>query len=213
MKKHVLLLTFLMVSCAHETIIPISIETEFGPIQLELYPDVAPITVSNFLRYVDENRYDDLHFYRVVHMENQPDNDVKIEVIQGGLGFDMHPMELPAIIHETTNKTGIRHLNGTLSMARMEPGTASSEIFLCINDQPELDYSGKRNPDGQGFAAFGKVISGMDVIRKIQLLPETKQMLDKVVKVNSIQRNGDIDQGRKKTLEKFLSTMNYRGNK
>jgi len=196
MKKHVLLLTFLMVSCTHETIIPISIETELGPIQLELYPDGAPITVSNFLRYVDENRYDDFHFYRVVHMENQPDNDVKIEVIQGGLGFDKHPMELPAIIHETTNKTGIRHLNGTLSMARMEPGTASSEIFLCINDQPELDYSGKRNPDGQGFAAFGKVISGMDVIRKIQLLPETKQMLDKVVKVNSIQRNGDIDQGR-----------------
>ena len=196
MKKHVLLLTFLMVSCARETIIPISMETELGPIQLELYPDRAPITVSNFLRYVDENRYEDFHFYRVVHMENQPDNDVKIEVIQGGLGFDKHPMELPTIVHETTDKTGIRHLNGTLSMARMEPGTASSEIFICINDQPELDYSGKRNPDGQGFAAFGKVISGMDVIRKIQLLPETKQMLDKVVKVNSIQRNGDIDQDR-----------------
>ena len=196
MKKHVLLLTFLMVSYARETIIPISMETELGPIQLELYPDRAPITVSNFLRYVDENRYEDFHFYRVVHMENQPDNDVKIEVIQGGLGFDKHPMELPTIFHETTDKTGIRHLNGTLSMARLEPGTASSEIFICINDQPELDYSGKRNPDGQGFAAFGKVISGMDVIRKIQLLPETKQMLDKVVKVNSIQRNGDIDQDR-----------------
>ena len=196
MKKHVLLLTFLMVSCARETIIPISMETELGPIQLELYPDRAPITVSNFLRYVDENRYEDFHFYRVVHMENQPDNDVKIEVIQGGLGFDKHPMELPTIVHETTDKTGIRHLNGTLSMARMEPGTASSEIFICINDQPELDYSGKRNPDGQGFAAFGKVISGMDVIRKIQLLPETNQILDKVVKVNSIQRNGDIDQDR-----------------
>ena len=196
MKKHVLLLTFLMVSSARETIIPISMETELGPIQLELYPDRAPITVSNFLRYVDENRYKDFHFYRVVHMENQPDNDVKIEVIQGGLGFDKHPMELPTIIHETTDKTGIRHLNGTLSMARLEPGTASSEIFICINDQPELDYSGKRNPDGQGFAAFGKVISGMDVIRKIQLLPETKQMLDKVVKVNSIQRNGDIDRDR-----------------
>ena len=196
MKKHVLLLTFLMVSYARETIIPISMETELGPIQLELYPDRAPITVSNFLRYVDENRYEDFHFYRVVHMENQPDNDVKIEVIQGGLGFDKHPMELPTIVHETTDKTGIRHLNGTLSMARLEPGTASSEIFICINDQPELDYSGKRNPDGQGFAAFGKVISGMDVIRKIQLLPETKQMLDKVVKVNSIQRNGDIDRDR-----------------
>ena len=196
MKKHVLLLTFLMVSYARETIIPISMETELGPIQLELYPDRAPITVSNFLRYVDENRYEDFHFYRVVHMENQPDNDVKIEVIQGGLGFDKHPMELPTILHETTDKTGIRHLNGTLSMARLEPGTASSEIFICINDQPELDFGGKRNPDGQGFAAFGKVISGMDVVRKIQLLPETNQILDKVVKVNSIQRNEDIDRDR-----------------
>ena len=171
-------------------------ETELGPIQLELYPDRAPITVSNFLRYVDENRYEDFHFYRVVHMENQPDNDVKIEVIQGGLGFDKHPMELPTIIHETTDKTGIRHLNGTLSMARLEPGTASSEIFICINDQPELDFGGKRNPDGQGFAAFGKVISGMDVVKTIQLLPETKQMLDKVVKVNSIQKNVEIDRDR-----------------
>ena len=196
MKKHVLLLTFLMVSSARETIIPISMEAELGPIQLELYPDRAPITVSNFLRYVDENRYEDFHFYRVVHMENQPDNDVKIEVIQGGLWFDKHPMELPTIIHETTYKTGIRHLNGILSMARLEPGTASSEIFICINDQPELDFGGKRNPDNQGFAAFGKVISGMDVIRKIQLLPETNQILDKVVKVNSIQRNEDIDRDR-----------------
>ena len=196
MKKHVLLLTFLMVSCTRETVIPISMGTELGSIQMELYPDRAPITVSNFLRYVDENRYEDFHFYRVVHMENQPDNDVKIEVIQGGLGFDKHPMELPTIVHETTDKTGIRHLNGILSMARLEPGTASSEIFICINDQPELDFGGKRNPDNQGFAAFGKVISGMDVVRKIQLLPETNQMLDKVVKVNSIQRNGDIDQDR-----------------
>ena len=196
MKKHVLLLIFLMVSCIHETVIPISMETELGSIQMVLYPDRAPITVSNFLKYVDENRYKDFHFYRVVHMENQPDNDVKIEVIQGGLGFDKHPMELPTILHETTDKTGIRHLNGTLSMARLEPGTASSEIFICINDQPELDFGGNRNPDGQGFAAFGKVISGMDVIRKIQLLPETNQILDKVVKVNSIQRNEDIDRDR-----------------
>ena len=196
MKKPVLFLTFLMISCTHETVIPISMETDLGSIQLELYPDRAPITVFNFLRYVDENRHKDLHFYRVVHMGNQSDNDVKIEVIQGGLGFDKHPMELPTILHETTDETGIRHLNGTLSMARLEPGTASSEIFICINDQPELDFGGKRNPDGQGFAAFGKVISGMDVVKTIQLLPETKQMLDKVVKVNSIQRNVEIDRDR-----------------
>ena len=173
-------------SCTSETMIQIVLETELGPIQLELYPDKAPTTVSNFLRYVDENRYEDLHFYRVVHMGNQPNNEVKIEVIQGGLGFDKHPMELPPILHETTDKTGIKHLDGTISMARLEPGTASSEIFICINDQPELDFGGTRNPDGQGFAAFGKVISGMDVVRKIQMLKETKQMLNKTVRIQSI---------------------------
>jgi len=187
-KKHVLLLTFLMMSCTSETMIQIVLETELGPIQLELYPDKAPTTVSNFLRYVDENRYEDLHFYRVVHMGNQPNNEVKIEVIQGGLGFDKHPMELPPILHQTTDKTGIKHLDGTISMARLEPGTASSEIFICINDQPELDFGGTRNPDGQGFAAFGKVNSGMDVVRKIQMLKETEQMLDKTVRILSIKR-------------------------
>jgi peptidyl-prolyl cis-trans isomerase A (cyclophilin A) len=121
-------------------------------------------------------------------MGNQPDNEVKIEVIQGGLGFDKHPLELLPIHHETTDKTGIKHENGTLSMARLEPGTASSEIFICVNAQPELDFGGKRNPDGQGFAAFGKVVSGMDIVRAIQSMPEKEQMLEKIVKINSIKR-------------------------
>ena len=162
--------------------------TDFGTIEIELYLNKATVTVTNFLKYMDENRYEDFHFYRVVHLNNQPDNDVKIEVIQGGLGFDKHPMELPPIQHETTEKTGILHEDGTISMARLEPGTASSEIFICIGDQPELDFGGKRNPDGQGFAAFGKVISGMDIIRQIQVMPETEQMLIKVIPVTSIKR-------------------------
>jgi peptidyl-prolyl cis-trans isomerase A (cyclophilin A) len=170
----------------------IKIETDFGPLQIELYPDKAPVTVSNFLRYVDENRYDDFHFYRVVHLGNQPDNDVKIEVIQGGLGFDKHPMELPSITHETTDITGIKHEDGTISMARLEPGTASSEIFICINAQPELDFGGRRNPDGQGFAAFGKVISGMAVIREIQLMADKGQMLLNPVIIKSILREYKI---------------------
>jgi len=163
-------------------------ETNLGLIQIELYPDKAPITVANFLQYVDEMRYDQLHFYRVVHMGNQSDNKIKIEVIQGGLEIDKHPMELPPIHHETTKITGIKHEDGTLSMARLEPGTASSEIFICINDQPELNFGGKRNPDGQGFAAFGRVVSGMDIVRQIQSKPEKEQMLVKPVKVNSIKR-------------------------
>jgi len=141
--------------------------TEAGNIELELYPDKAPVTVANFLKYVDEQRYNGSVFYRVVRMDNQSKNKVKIEVIQGGLSEDSTKRLLP-IVHETTLKTGLKHLDGTLSMARMGPGTASSEFFICINDQPELDAGGLRNPDNQGFAAFGKVTKGMDIVRKIQ---------------------------------------------
>ena len=186
LKKIITLLSILTI-CLGKTIM-INMETNLGLIQIELYSDKAPITVANFLQYVDEARYDELHFYRVVHMGNQPSNKIKIEVIQGGLEIDKHPMELPPIQHETTKITGIKHEDGTLSMARLEPGTASSEIFICINDQPELNFGGKRNPDGQGFAAFGKVVSGMDIVRQIQSKPEKEQMLVKPVKVNSIKR-------------------------
>jgi len=187
MLKKILTNLAILTICLGKTVM-IKMETDLGSIQIELFPDKAPITVSNFLQYIDETRYGDLHFYRVVHMGNQPDNEVKIEVIQGGLGFDKHPLELLPIHHETTDKTGIKHENGTLSMARLEPGTASSEIFICVNAQPELDFGGKRNPDGQGFAAFGKVVSGMDIVRAIQSMPEKEQMLEKIVKINSIKR-------------------------
>ena len=110
-------------------------------------------------------------------------------MIQGGLGFDEHNLELEGIPHETTEISNIKHLNGTISMARMAPGTASSEIFICINDQPELDFKGLRNPDGYGFAAFGKVTSGMDIVRKIQALPSIQQMLNDPIKADSIIRN------------------------
>ena len=82
---------------------------------------------------------------------------------------------LPPIPHETTQQTGLRHADGTLSMARNEPGTASSEFFICVGDQPELDFGGKRNPDGAGFAAFGKVLAGLDVVRKIHQSPAREQ--------------------------------------
>lgn len=164
----------------------INIATELGDIIIELFPDQAPITVTNFLRYVDEDLFADARFYRTVTLTNQPDNDVKIEVIQGGLFIDDYI--LPAIAHETTLTTGLKHLDGTISMARLEPGTASTEIFICIGDQPALDYGGKRNPDGQGFAAFGRVILGMDVVRKIQALPESGQYLLPHLPIKSIRR-------------------------
>ncbi|HET7143350.1 MAG TPA: peptidylprolyl isomerase [Anaerolineales bacterium] len=166
----------------------ILLKTELGNILLELYQAQAPITVANFLRYVDENRFADACFYRVVHMDNQPNNGIKIEVIQGGLKIEDHPHTLPAIAHESTQKTGILHYDGTISMARNEPGTASSEFFICINDQPELNYGGRRNPDGQGFAAFGKVVEGIDIVRKIQSQPVEGQYLIAEIRINATRR-------------------------
>ncbi len=164
------------------------IKTELGDITVDIYEKDASITAANFLKYVDENLLDGATFYRVVTMDNQPNNDVKIEVIQGGLGFRESEQRFPPIEHETTEKTGIKHKDGVISMARNEPGSASSEIFICINDQAELDFGGKRNPDGQGFAAFGKVIKGMDVVRKIQQQPADGQMLNPKIKIYSINR-------------------------
>ncbi len=163
-------------------------KTELGDMVIEIYLDKAPITATNFLKYVDENRWEGAHFYRVVTMENQPNNEIKIEVIQGGLGYIQSELRLPAIEHETTEKTGVLHKDGVISMARSGPGTASSEFFICVNDQPELDFGGKRNPDGQGFAAFGQVIQGMDVIKKIQTQPAENQRLASNVKILSITR-------------------------
>ena len=145
----------------------VSLDTEAGSIVIELYADKAPGTVANFLRYIDQKRYDGGRFYRVVRLDNQANNPVKIEVIQGGLQNDTLKA-FPAIPQETTQKTGLKHLDGTLSLARGQPNSGASEFFICINDQPELDFGGKRNPDGQGFAAFGRVVSGMDVVRRIQ---------------------------------------------
>ncbi len=145
----------------------IRIETSVGNVLIELYGKKAPITVANFLRYVSEKRYDGGKFYRVVRLDNQSQNPIKIEVIQGGIQNDSLKMFAP-IEQETTEKTGIKHLDGAISMARFAPNSATSEFFICINDQPNLDFGGKRNPDGQGFAAFGRVIEGMDVVRKIQ---------------------------------------------
>jgi len=164
------------------------LKTDLGEILIELYPEKAPITAANFLRYVDEERFQGATFYRVVTLNNQPNDEIIIEVIQGGLGYTRTALRFDPIPHETTRDTGILHQNGTISMARSQPGSASSEFFICINDQPELDFGGKRNPDGQGFAAFGRVIDGMEVVRRIQNLPSERQMLTSGLVIHSIQR-------------------------
>ena len=162
------------------------IHTELGDMTVELYTDRAPVTAGNFLSHVEEGHYTNSVFYRVVRMDNQPNNQVKIEVIQGGLFHDEVVDTIAPIIHETTLETGILHGDGVISMARMQPGSASTEFFICIGDQPSLDYGGERNPDGQGFAAFGKVVKGMDVARVIQALPDEGQMLKDQVKILDI---------------------------
>jgi peptidyl-prolyl cis-trans isomerase A (cyclophilin A) len=162
----------------------VAISTTLGDIVVELYTSRAPITAGTFLNNVDSGRYDGATFYRTVTPDNQPNNDVKIEVIQGGIG----DRAAPRIPHETTRATGIHHANGVISMARLEPGTASTEFFICIGDQPELDFGGRRNPDLQGFAAFGKVVSGLDVVRTIQRQPAEGQTLTPPVQITRIAR-------------------------
>jgi len=162
------------------------IKTELGDIMVEIYVHEAPVTAMNFLTYVREGRFEGATFYRTVTMDNQPDNDIKIEVIQGGLGEDNDGRGLGPIASETTAQTGVRHKDGAVSMARLEPGTASSEVFICVNDQPELDFGGRRNSDWQGFAAFGQVVDGMDTVRRIQLQPAEGQYLDPEIKITGV---------------------------
>jgi peptidyl-prolyl cis-trans isomerase A (cyclophilin A) len=181
----------LLAAAADEKAKPVRVvlRTEKGDVEVELDAARAPKTVANFLRYLDGKFYDGGRFHRTVTPDNQPDNKVKIEVIQAGINPDRAKDEFPPIKLERTRGTGVRHKDGTISMARDGPDTATSDFFFCIGDQPELDFGGKRNPDGQGFAAFGRVVRGMDVVKKIQAAPAKGQALTPPVKILSARRN------------------------
>lgn len=166
--------------------VTVAIETSLGVIDAEIDTVHAPVTAANFLKYVDAGKYNGGRFHRTVKPDNQPNNAVKIEVIQGGLALGTP--EFPAIPLERTSVTGVLHRDGTLSMARDGPDTATADFFICIGEQPSLDFAGKRNPDGQGFAAFGRVVSGMDVVRKIQMAPAKEQTLTPPVQILSVGR-------------------------
>lgn len=187
--KPVLLLLIAMlagaVSCDRPATM-VLIRTDLGDISVEIYMEKAPVTASNFLAHVEHDYYTNSMFYRVVRMDNQPQSKVKIEVIQGGLFHDEVLDTITPIRHESTQETGILHTDGVISMARMGPGTASTEFFICVGDQPSLDYNGKRNPDGQGFAAFGKVVEGMDVVHSIQAQADEGQYLKEQIKILDI---------------------------
>jgi len=169
--------------------VEVVIKTVEGDIIAELYPDKAPQSVAAFLSIVDQGLYNRSSFYRILSDENQPSNAPKAELIQGGLWSRTKKRpELPRIPHESTDKTGLTHVVGTLSLAREEPGSATSEFFITVTDLPGFDFGGENNPDGQGYAAFGRVTRGMDVVRKIYRKPETNQYFDPPVMIVSIKR-------------------------
>ncbi len=142
--------------------------TALGDVEIEVFVEAAPKTAQNFLQLVDGGHLNGGTFYRVVSPENDHGSPV-ISVIQGGIGDAESP--LPPIAHESTEDTGLRHTDGAMSMARGGVGTATTEFFICIGDQPALDFGAARNPDRQGFAVFGRVVAGMDVVRAIHQSP------------------------------------------
>lgn len=195
MRSYSLLVTALAVLVAQSIgaqaapgIVRVTMQTDLGNVELAVDSAHAPRTAANFLRYVDAGRYEGGRFHRTVTMSNQPSNDVKIEVVQWSAAPRGNREAFPAIELERTSVTGLKHLDGTISMARSGPNTATADVFICIGDQPSLDFGGARNPDGQGFAAFGRVISGMEVVRRIQGSPANGQTLTPAVRILNIVR-------------------------
>ena len=141
------------------------IETELGDIEIEVYENEAPLSAGSFLAYVDAGYYENAAFYRTVTRDNDRGSP-GIEVIQGGV-LD-RTKTLAPVAHESTHESGILHEDGVVSLARAEPGTASgAAFFICVGRQPGLDFGAERNPDKLGFAAFGRVVAGMEVVMAI----------------------------------------------
>jgi len=168
----------------------VEITTRYGDIELELYPQQAPITVAAFLSYIDSGYYDKSSFYRVLVAEDQPSFAPKSEIIQGGIWKTNAPIlsRIPGIPHETTAQTKLSHTDGTLSLARQAPGTANTEFFICVGDQLGYDFGGENNPDGQGYAAFGRVVKGMNVVRRIYAAPQRDGLFTPQILITSMRR-------------------------
>ncbi len=170
----------------------VNMDTGQGRIVIELETGRAPITAGNFLRYVDQKRYDGANFFRA----SRAPGSVDYGLIQGGVQNDPAKVLKP-IPHEPTTKTGLKHTDGTLSIGRNAPGTATSDFFICVGDAPYLDADPSAPGDNLGFAAFGHVVEGMDVVRKILALPTPGkannpvmkgQMLDPYVPIIRVRR-------------------------
>ncbi|WP_016746069.1 peptidylprolyl isomerase [Rhizorhabdus wittichii] len=172
--------------------VQVSILTSEGPILLELEKERAPITTSNFLRYADTKRFDNTTFYRAVAVPNAPE----LGLVQGGIKFDPKKV-LPGIAHEPTTKTGLKHVDGTISMGRNAPGTAAGDFFIVVGDMTYMDANPSAPGDNLGYAAFGHVVEGMDVVKKILAAPRSPtlgegvmkgQMLAAPIKIISVRR-------------------------
>ena len=146
-------------------------ETGKGHIEIEVDPAHAPLTAANFLKYVEGGFYDGGTINRAVRPDNTIRHDVEIQVIQFQIGRARQRDQFPPVPLERTSVTGLTHKDGAVSMARSGPDTATGSFSIVIGDQPEMDFGGKRNPDGQGFAVFGHVVKGMDVVKAIQASP------------------------------------------
>lgn len=153
----------------------VALDTSFGRIVLELETERAPITARNFLRYADQKRLDGIAFYRTVKVAD------KFGFIQFGIDNDPKRI-LPPIKHEPTTLTGVKHVNGAISTARLAPGTARGEFTISVGDQPSLDADPTKPGDNLGYAAFGKVVEGMDVVWKILDAPTSPTAGEGVMK-------------------------------
>jgi peptidyl-prolyl cis-trans isomerase A (cyclophilin A) len=150
-------------------LVRVALKTAKGVISIDLNLGQAPITARNFLHYVDTRRFDRSTFYRAVHAEGAPEYGL----LQGGLRGDPTKVFKP-IPHESTAKTGLTHKDGAVSMARRAPGTATADFFICVGDQQSLDADPSATPPRPGFAVFGQVADGMDVVRAIRELPTSR---------------------------------------
>jgi peptidyl-prolyl cis-trans isomerase A (cyclophilin A) len=160
-----------------------------GDIEVELFPDQAPKTVAAFLSYIDSGFYNKTSFYRVLKTEDLP-TPTNTGIIQGGM-WQIKPEKkatIPGIEHESTKQTGLTHQSGTVSLARTTVGSANTEFFICIGDQSPLDFGRRGTEDGQGFAAFGKVFEGMDIVRKIQSQKNHADKFDEKIEIYKISR-------------------------
>lgn len=173
----------------------VTLDTEEGSLVLGIDEARAPLTAASFLAYIDGGHLQAATIYRIVTLANQAaGTQHPIEVIQFGSpapGEERVP-PLPPVPHEPTSSSGLQHRDGTLSLARRAPGSGGHGFFICIGDQPELDEGGRRNPDGAGFAAFGRVVRGMDTLLRLHRRAEATEYMQAPIGILRTYRSPEL---------------------